>query len=369
MEKNPNNPTFWLLIFLLSGFLQLSGQGKLVFERTEFDFGKIKEEAGPVSVVFNYFNVGTDSVKLLFVKSDCGCTTPTWSERAIPTGGRGFITAAFDPGNRPGRFRKAIYVDTDGNPGKQTLYISGEVIPRELGPRDWYPFKEGNLRFESTHLAFGRPFAGTLDTLTIMIYNEGNEIVKLDPAQTSLPVWLEMYIPRRDLSPSTSVKAHFTFRGDKTNEYGLLSEVFFLKTNDKSNPMKRIQASVDVVEDFSSLSREERATAPKLSILGNTHQIMGVIKADTTTSRSVMLSNQGKRDLIVRKISPSCSCVSTKLGSEVVKPGESTELVFTFNSTGRTGMQNKHVTLITNDPEKPIIIFKIEAKIAGTGPQ
>jgi hypothetical protein len=47
----------------------------------------------------------------------------------------------------------------------------------------------------------------------------------------------------------------------------------------------------------------------------------------------------------------------------MVKPGESTTMKAIFDSTGKTGMQNKTITVITNDPKSPTTILRITGTV------
>lgn len=60
------------------------------------------------------------------------------------------------------------------------------------------------------------------------------------------------------------------------------------------------------------------------------------------------VSNKGKTDLIITDASASCGCTVPEWPKEAIKPGNSAEIKFSFNSKGRTGKQSKTITLQTN---------------------
>ncbi|MDV7188118.1 DUF1573 domain-containing protein [Lutibacter sp. TH_r2] len=60
------------------------------------------------------------------------------------------------------------------------------------------------------------------------------------------------------------------------------------------------------------------------------------------------LKNTGKADLVIVSARATCGCTVPEWPKEAIKPGESSELKFTFNSRGRSGKQTKSITLKTN---------------------
>ena len=60
------------------------------------------------------------------------------------------------------------------------------------------------------------------------------------------------------------------------------------------------------------------------------------------------IKNVGKTDLVITSAKATCGCTVPVWPKEAIKPGESSELKFTFNSRGRSGKQTKSITLKTN---------------------
>ncbi len=75
-------------------------------------------------------------------------------------------------------------------------------------------------------------------------------------------------------------------------------------------------------------------------------------------------SNKGKSPLIIEKVQPSCGCTgATTGGKNEYSKGESGEIKVTFNTQGRTGHQEKHVLVFTNDPDMPQVNLKFSCNI------
>lgn len=75
-------------------------------------------------------------------------------------------------------------------------------------------------------------------------------------------------------------------------------------------------------------------------------------------------TNKGKSPLIIEKVQPSCGCTgATTGGKNEFSKGESGEIKITFNTQGRTGRQEKHIMVFTNDPDMPQKDLKIICEI------
>ena len=74
------------------------------------------------------------------------------------------------------------------------------------------------------------------------------------------------------------------------------------------------------------------------------------------------LINKGKVDLILTEVKPSCGCTTPEWPKEAIGPGESGEIKFLFNSSGRKGKQNKSITIRSN-AEKVTEVVRIKGNV------
>ena len=118
------------VIFLFS-FLSAQQKGaNISFEKEIHNFGEIKEDGGKVEYKFMFTNTGDAPLIITNVKASCGCTSPTWTEKPVMPGQKGYVSAVFDPRNRPGKFNKSIFVQSNSPNARNLLRIAGEVLPR-----------------------------------------------------------------------------------------------------------------------------------------------------------------------------------------------------------------------------------------------
>lgn len=99
----------------------------MAFEKTEYDFGKIKEgDTGRYS--FKFKNTGNTVLVISNATASCGCTVPYFPKKPILQGGEEEIRITFDSKDRPGSFRKEIIIMANTLPSENKIYISGEVV-------------------------------------------------------------------------------------------------------------------------------------------------------------------------------------------------------------------------------------------------
>lgn len=121
-----------LLVSILVAFTLAAQENSAVitFEKTSYDFGKIKEQDGPATVVFTFKNNGNAPLVINRVQASCGCTSPSWTKEPVLPGKSGTVTAVYNPANRPGTFVKSISVFSNASKEPKVLSIKGEVIPK-----------------------------------------------------------------------------------------------------------------------------------------------------------------------------------------------------------------------------------------------
>jgi|AntAceMinimDraft_17_1070374.scaffolds.fasta_scaffold00162_2 hypothetical protein len=351
--------------FAQQGFSQEKQEKKPIikFDTKTYDFGVVKEELGKIEAVFNFTNVGNDTLKLLKVKASCGCTATKYTKEPVLPGKKGFVKAIYGTKNRPGKFRKGVVVTTNDLQNQRiVLVISGQVTPKIKTYKDWYPTKIGNLRFKTNHLAFTKIKNDEIKTDTLTIYNEWDKDMKILSFKNVLPFFTCKAEPEV-IKPSKT--GYIIIKYDATkrkNDYGLKFSRFTMVTNDELQPEKRMITSAEVVENFSKLTPEQLKNAPKIEFEKTVYDF-GSVKTGEKVLYSFVFKNQGKTDLIIRKVKTSCGCTATNPEKTTLKPGESSKINISFNTRGRSGNQHKTITVICNDPNKSTTVLSVKGKV------
>lgn len=85
---------------------------------------------------------------------------------------------------------------------------------------------------------------------------------------------------------------------------------------------------------------------------------------DATAVGNFKYENKGSAPVHIASVHTSCGCTTAALKKNDVAPGEKGEITATFNIGGRTGTQQKTITVTTDDPKQPTTVLTLRAVIA-----
>lgn len=351
------------LSLLLFACHQVNAQmAEIQFVKMDHNFGKIREEGGPANFNFEFTNTGKIPLIIQGVEASCGCTTPEWSREPVLPGKTGFIKVSYNPEQRPGTFAKSITVNANVPRSFRVLTISGEVIARTLNLNDLFPVDFGKIRLSSGELSFVRIKDHELKTDTIRIYNPGISPVSVD--FKIIPPHLAIKTIPAVLQPKSNGIFLVTFDAAKKQEYGFITNRIYLSFNGEEKYNDALKVSATIEEDFSKLSAAELENAPRIDYSSKIFDFREIPEGKTV-DYTFTIRNLGKRDLIIRSVTASCGCTTGKPASNTVPPGGKTELKVSFDSREKTGLQNKTITVISNDPEHSTTLLRVIGTVKG----
>lgn len=355
---------FALLTFLLAmGYIYESyaqGVAEIKFDKMDHVFGKISEDAGAAVHVFNFANMGKVPLVISSANASCGCTTPEWTKEPILPGKSGFLKVSYDPKNRPGSFTKTVTVYANVPNNTRVLTISGEVLPHVKTVEEMYPSDLGLLRMKNNYMAFVKVKDNEVKTDTLFYYNPGTTPVAI--GYKFLPPHLKIKAVPETVQPKGKGYFLISWDGKQKVDYGFQMNRVYLLFNGKDDTNYALTVSATIEEDFSKLSAAELTNAPKIEFNSKTFQF-GEITEGQKVDYVFKIMNKGKRDLLIRSAKASCGCTAANPGSNLIKPGQSTDLKVSFDSQGKAGMQNKTVTVISNDPEQATVTLAVTGTV------
>lgn len=88
---------------------------------------------------------------------------------------------------------------------------------------------------------------------------------------------------------------------------------------------------------------------------------LGDVKQGPQVTGEFEFTNTGISTLVISKVTPSCGCTGLVADEKKeYQPGETGKIKFTFNTEGRSGVNEKHITVESNDLKTPskVITFK-----------
>jgi hypothetical protein len=351
-----------VILSLFSSFQLMSQQknANISFDKTVHEFGQLKEADGIATYKFEFTNTGNEPLIIQRVNPSCGCTTPSWTKEPVMPGERGYVSAAFNPKNRPGHFDKTLAVQTNSSIPTVTLRIKGSVIPKPLTIEDEYRYEMGNVRLKSNHLSFGTVYKGTPQTRMLELINTSDQTQKIEIRD--VPSHLKVNVLTPVLKPDAKGQIEVTYLSDLQNDWDFIIDRLNIYFNGTTDRNYKLIVSANIQEDFSKLTEEEKAKAAKINFEEKNFDF-GNLKQGEKVEYEYVFTNTGKSDLIIRKVKASCGCTAVNMAKSVIAPGETGKIKTTFNSAGKRGKQNKTITVVTNDPNNPREILWIRGDI------
>ena len=330
------------------------------FEKMDHNFGKIKEEAGLANISFKFTNTGKIPLIIHAVEASCGCTTPEWSKEPILPGKTGFIKVSYNPEQRPGVFTKSITVNANVPKSPYVLTITGEVIPKKMSDLDIYPVDLGNIRLTSGEFSFVKIKDNEIKTDTLRLYNPGTLPVTIQ--YKIIPPYISIKTIPAVIQPKSKGVFLITFDASKKPSYGYVTNRIYLAYNGQGKYDYSIKVSAIIEEDFSKLTTSELADGPKIEYNSRTFDF-GEIPEGKKADYTFKIMNKGKKALVIRNVTASCDCTAGQPVSNTIQPGGETEMKISFDSRGKVGMQNKIITVISNDPAHATTILRVTGTV------
>ena len=346
-----------ILISLVFSLVVVGQKPVISFDEKSYDFGKVNEEDGKITHVFDFVNKGNAPLVINRAQAQCGCTTPVWTSYPIEPGKKGTITVTYNPQGRPGNFTKTITVYSNATDEQFVLTIRGEVIPKPSTDNSAYPVNMGGLGLKSKVVQLNNIDKGKTQERALAIQNNSKTPIK--PTIEGLPPYITAFFTPETLSPNQEGKITFTFDSKKCPQWGPVSDDVFVLINGakKISEEFRLIIAGNVVEDFSRLTLDQKRKSPILEITDRSINL-GTINSNAKKTANFKVSNKGLNNLEIRRIINNNKELSLKARKSSIESGRNTEINMTVDTKGLVpGDYKKSFTVQTNDPENTFVIL------------
>jgi hypothetical protein len=325
------------------------------------EFGDIKEEDGKVTHNFTFTNTGNEALTIINVRPSCGCTSSDYTKEAVAPGGKGFVSATFNPENRPGKFSKSITITTNCNPPTSNLRFTGNVITRPQTVTDEFPRNIGELRLKTNHLALMKvDYAEVKEGELEMINTTDHNLVV---TFRNVPLHMKVTAVPETLVPGAKGLIKVSYDAKKKADWGFLMDKVTVAVNGDTDQNKNvISVSATIEENFDNLTVEQKEAAPHIEFESTVFDFDSIVQGKNV-DYSFKFKNTGKSELIIRKIKPTCGCTIVNSSKDIVKPGAAAEIKMRFNSNGMVSRQNKSIAVITNDPAQSQVTLRVTGNV------
>lgn len=106
---------------------------------------------------------------------------------------------------------------------------------------------------------------------------------------------------------------------------------------------------------------QEKEDGPEISFETEKHDF-GDVSQGEKVSHEFKFKNSGNKPLVLSNVLTTCGCTATDWPKDPIAPGKSGTIEVKFNTTNRSGKQNKVVTIISN-AKTPQTRIKIIANV------
>lgn len=155
----------------------------LSFDPNVISIDTVRYDAGEITVRFECTNICDKPVAIIDVRSQCGCTRPSFGKASIAPGKKGYVDVIFDPHTLfADQKRHLTVVATNGEYRKfSTLTITGYVDRGVSEEEVRYPYvlAEG-LRSDQNTIGMRLSNRGDVPVREFTIYNGSSSVMKLD---------------------------------------------------------------------------------------------------------------------------------------------------------------------------------------------
>lgn len=122
----------------------------------------------------------------------------------------------------------------------------------------------------------------------------------------------------------------------------------------------------DIVNNTSSADGKSNSDLPEIKFEEEEFDF-GKITQGEIVSHAFTFKNTGSKNLIISGASGSCGCTVPHWPKEPIRAGEENKINVVFSSEGKSGIQDKTITIITNcEPATRILRIKTEIIVAET---
>lgn len=350
----------WIASILFSlCMLHAAAQEPLHFDRMAWDFGTIREADGPVRHTFTARNTGNEPVVVVEVSVSCGCLRPEFSRKPVLPGGELRLTVTFDPTNRPGRFDKQIGLFLAGSKTPVKLMLTGTVVPREKSVEELYPTDAGGgLRLESNFFAFSYLYHDEAAHTSLGVVNTSRRPLRLAFRPLKSSGFLRIEAPA-ELAPGQRAEIALRYLvPHASGRYGTVQDVWMLVVDGRESPLPitthgiAVDSREIVYDEGDPVAKIEPATLR-----------FGEVRRGAVARRQLFtIRNEGGAPLAVRAVELPEGIGCTLRAGDGIPPHGALEAIVTFDgSQPRYGAYSEYITLITNDPIRPMRKVRVTA--------
>jgi len=222
MERSALAAAALMGVLLVMNAALASGQPKIKFKETAWNFGKVKQ-GEVMSHEFVFTNEGDATLVIQKVSTSCGCTAALVSADKVQPGKEGRIEIKFDTRGYGGPVNKLVYVDSN-DPGEahRQLEVSAEIEIPPSPKIDLDPYNyDAGLAVEGEDIKANLRVINKGELELKVEFNHRSATFSSDGKPVSVP-----------LKIAAGKEAKVEVRIPTQNKTGVVREYILIKSND-----------------------------------------------------------------------------------------------------------------------------------------
>lgn len=315
----------------------------------EYDFGLMKEAAGPKTGTARFVNDGREEIVITQVKPSCGCTSAEYPEEPIAPGDTAVVSFTYDPFMRPGRFEKTVKVyDSDG--GRHVIHINGNVLGTPESLETMYPLDAGSVKLSESILNMGNITMGKAKTLFITGYTLSMD--SISPTFTSPAKSVKIAASAPKSGPGDLTTYTVTFDPRLQPEYGPMEIPLTFTASEADSPVD-VKLRAFVIPDTALAERMMKGKTPACAIWPDPVEL-GELNGSDVIETSFTVANDGKAPLTLLRVYSESPAVTVVSAPGKVKPGKTAKVKLSVDSSLLPdGPFRIPVGIVSDDPLHP----------------
>ena len=303
---------------------------RIDFKQPVHDFGTV-EQGEKVMHLFRFTNQGGKDLRITSLKTSCGCTAAIVSEKVIPSGGEGTISATFDTSRFIGEKKKTIGVHTnDPNQAVTTLTLQGEV--------------RVEVAAEPPQLYVGRLQRGKQVTRAVEVLSDAGSGITITKVENNHP---SIRVQTEPLERDGKQGKKLLVTVAKDAALGRLNDQITVTTTSTKRP------SI-IVPVFGSLEGDLLVQPPQVTF--------GVVQPGESKARKVNIKNQSKKSVKITAVKSTAQGIEAAVAA--VTPGVEYNVSLTVSGDAAPGRISGEITVSTDHPEESVLSIPLYGRVA-----
>ena len=326
---------------------------EIEWARKEHNFGRVDINLQYIRTKFMFKNTGNKPLVITNAVASCGCTTPNWTKDSVLPGDSGFVEVKYETIGRPGGFRKAVTVYSNSiNNAYVQLDILGDVYVEPVKAEEKAP-DYGKLYFSKQTLEFKTLRDNGTDTVQVRVVNGSLFTTEFEPL-LPLPVFCKITGYPTTLEPNENALMTIILDGRLIKSYGFGAFEIPINSSSPVNPNMGLYVAYTRRQYFPKMNEKQLAKTARLK-LSTPNELLdfGKHASGDVLDTMITFTNTGKSDLVIHEIYPECTCVRVTFNKNILKPGESMPVSFSYDTVTKNGTTTHSVWIVSNDPTKP----------------